>query len=557
MNYIFPRKIVSASGKITDGDRLLREKTLQIGLYEPLTTKICGKAHIILDFGEELSGGARILAFTASGDKRVRLRFGESISETCAEIGEKNATNDHSLRDFTVELQNFSDMTFGQTGFRFLRLDFSGGDFEIKSITAAYDGLERETTGKFVSDDELLNNIWRAAAKTLKLCIRNGFLVDGIKRDRLVWIGDIYPEIKTAYCLFDDIPEIKNSLAFCRDQTPEGGWTNNIPAYSVWWLVNLCEYYAHGGDDAFVEENAAFISRLIHDVSACVDDDGNVNFDYFFIDWATHPEENRNESENGGLKADKTHADDSTDENAIKEYDEKAGTNYLLRIAFGRVIPLLKKFGLPLNEAEETLEKLKRKSYSVKKYKQIAALGVLAGEKTLHNQEIMLSGGAKGLSTFLNYFIFSALSKYNKTAEAVDMIKEYYGKMLALGATTFWEDFDVEWAQNSFGIDELPVKGKTDIHGDFGSFCYKGFRHSLCHGWASGVLCFMTEELAGIKQTGFNEFSINPNLCGNLKSINCVYPTAFGKIEIYAEKSDDGSIKTKIDAPEQVKIIKN
>ena len=555
MQYLLPKKIISSSGNVANGDNLLSEKPLQIGLYEPLTAKIRGKAHIILDFGEELSGGARILTFTANGDKRVRLRFGESISETCAEIGEKNATNDHSLRDFTVELQNFSDMTFGQTGFRFLRLDFLGGDFEIKAVAAASDCTERETTGKFVSSDELLNDIWQAAAKTLKLCIRNGYLVDGIKRDRLVWIGDVYPEIKTAYCLFDDIPEIKNSLAFCRDQTPEGGWTNNIPSYSVWWLINLCEYYAHSGDDEFVKENSAFISRLIGDVSACVDDDGNVNFDYFFIDWATHPEDkNRNEGEND---IEERENDIEERENAVKEYDEKAGTNYLLRIAFGRVIPLLKKFGMSFCEAEKTLEKLKRKSYSVKKYKQIAALGVIAGEKTRHNETVMLSGGAKGLSTFLNYFIFSALSQYNKIAEAVDMIKEYYGKMLELGATTFWEDFDAEWAKNSFGIDKLPVKGKSDIHGDFGRFCYKGFRHSLCHGWASGVLCYMTEELAGIKQTGFNEFSINPNLCGNLKSINCVYPTAFGKIEIYAEKSDDGSIKTKIDAPEQVKIIKN
>ena len=42
-------------------------------------------------------------------------------------------------------------------------------------------------------------------------------------------------------------------------------------------------------------------------------------------------------------------------------------------------------------------------------------------------------------------------------------------------------------------IDVFPVKGKVDIHGDFGAFCYKGYRHSLCHGWSSGVIKFIEE----------------------------------------------------------------
>lgn len=50
----------------------------------------------------------------------------------------------------------------------------------------------------------------------------------------------------------------------------------------------------------------------------------------------------------------------------------------------------------------------------VKEYKQIAALGVYAGEITEENEKVMLSGVAKGLITFLNYFIFGALDKFGK-----------------------------------------------------------------------------------------------------------------------------------------------
>ena len=39
---------------------------------------------------------------------------------------------------------------------------------------------------------------------------------------------------------------------------------------------------------------------------------------------------------------------------------------------------------------------------------------------------------------------------------------------------------------------------RVDFHGDFGAYCYEGFRHSLCHGWAAGVIQFIKEECQNI-----------------------------------------------------------
>ena len=120
MQYVNANKLIYTAGQVENAGTLLKEKTLQIGLSEVEVCTLKGKSCIILDFGKELSGGARILTFLVEGDKTVRLRFGESVGETCADLkdGEEGygATNDHSLRDFCVELQNYSDMTFGQTG---------------------------------------------------------------------------------------------------------------------------------------------------------------------------------------------------------------------------------------------------------------------------------------------------------------------------------------------------------------------------------------------------------------------------------------------------------
>lgn len=109
----------------------------------------------------------------------------------------------------------------------------------------------------------------------------------------------------------------------------------------------------------------------------------------------------------------------------------------------------------------------------------------MADVKTV-NEQIIKKDGAKGLSTFLGYYTLCAMAEAGDTAAAIDMIKNYWGKMIEYGATTFWEDFDIDWLENASRIDEIVPEGKVDLHGDFGRFCYKNFRHSLCHGWASG-----------------------------------------------------------------------
>ena len=112
---------------------------------------------------------------------------------------------------------------------------------------------------------------------------------------------------------------------------------------------------------------------------------------------------------------------------------------------------------------------------------------------TREEEKKLVVGGAKGMSTFMSYYILKAVASFDKP-KAIAMMKAYYGAMLDKGATTFWEDFNLEWAENSCRIDEFPKAGERDIHGDFGAYCYKGFRHSLCHGWSAGVIRFIQEE---------------------------------------------------------------
>lgn len=84
---------------------------------------------------------------------------------------------------------------------------------------------------------------------------------------------------------------------------------------------------------------------------------------------------------------------------------------------------------------------------------------------------------------------------------ALERIREYWGAMLDLGATTFWEDFDMAWLPAG-RIDEPVPAGMRDLHRECGAYCYKGFRHSLCHGWASGPTAWLTEYVLGCRGRG-------------------------------------------------------
>ena len=459
--YLFPKRAFAECGE--EYPNLLKDQTLQIGLAESQTTSFDSNESVILDFGEELSGGIRILTFHGK-NVPVRIRFGESLGEACSELGgRQNATNDHSLRDFCVLLQDYSDMTFGQTGFRFVRLDFMA-PIQIKCITAVAQMPDLEPEYVYCGSDERIRQIYDAAKRTVDLCVSCGYVWDGIKRDRLVWIGDMAPEVLALTTLYGRMPEIERSLDFVRDQTPLPGWMNGYPMYSMWWIVTLQIYLERTGAKSFVQQQIPYLSDLVRQMDACVLDTGELNYPSYFVDWPTsgHPE-------------------------------VVDGARAINIMAAKAAMSLLNTFGESTVEAQRLLEKLLKKDIDARGNKKVLGLKHFAVGLSDDEQAALLLGGAKGMSTFMSYYILKAVASFNRNA-AVAMMKEYYGAMLDKGATTFWEDFDMNWVEGSGRIDEFTNEGEKDIHGDYGAYCYIGYRHSLCHGWSAGVIAFMQEE---------------------------------------------------------------
>lgn len=535
INYINPVKIIKIDGDILFSENLLLDKELQIGLNETIYTVLKNDCSILLDFGKEYVGGIRILVCNHQNDEvKLKVRFGESISEALTNVGEKNSTNDHAVREFVISTTNLSDMRIGNTGFRYVYISkiTKDIDLQVKSIVAASEFTDKQCIGNFRCDDELINQIYETSKYTVQLCIQNGYLWDGVKRDRLVWIGDLHPEFLSLNCLYNNLDEVKNSLLFVYRQSPLPSWMNGIPMYSMWWLIILNEYVKTSKDYIILIELKDYIINLTKQICKHIDDEGLTSFPYNFIDWP------------------------STGSN-----DLIAGINALAVICLENVLELLNMIDYSIiNElVNKKIDSLKKISYKDITSKQIMALYAISrkcySEKTLN---ILTIKGCEGFSTFMSFYILKAIFLSGGKKESISLMKEYYGAMLELGATTFWEDFDISWKKNVFGINELPVDNKKDIHGDFGKYCYLGFRHSLCHGWSSGPVAFITKYIAGIDDSKIEEdiIYIKPYL-GDLNNVYLTYPTKYGIIEIEHIKKANNEIYTKVVNPKEIKIILN
>jgi hypothetical protein len=205
------------------------------------------------------------------------------VAEACSTIGEKGACNDHSPRDITVAISMMSDLEFGQTGFRFARIEaLEEGQIDLISIYGSCLTPDFPNEASIRTNDERLNRIIDTAAYTLKLCFQNGYIWDGVKRDRLVWCGDLHPEIMTSLYWFGNTPNVKNSLEFLRENTPKGTWVNTIPTYSAWWVINACDYVDVTGDEAFFAGCEEDVLDILKAFNSCVAEDGTMSV----VDWA-------------------------------------------------------------------------------------------------------------------------------------------------------------------------------------------------------------------------------------------------------------------------------
>lgn len=528
---LYPQRIVWKSPAL---EGVALEELLSVS-QKPVRIRYSGDTPpaFVIDFGREIHGGIRIGQGMVQNKTPlpIRVTFGESVVEAMS-----NPDQDHAIHDCTILLPWYGSNEIGTTGFRFVRIEMlePGSEWLCTGITAIVLINDLEYVGNFASDDPLLNQIWKTGAYTVHLCLQD-YLWDGIKRDRLVWIGDMHVETVALTHIFNHLPIVEKSLDYVRDDTPLPNWMNGISSYSLWWIIIHEYWYFLYGNKEYLRAQGDYLKGLVRQLLNYVEETGKENLpEARFLDWST----------------------------AGNKEAVHAGLHSLLYWSLCCAETLLSELGESdwVDRCKNVRSRMKQYKIPAHHSKQAYALAVIAGLEDAQrvNEKYFDPDPLTGLSTFYGYYVLVAKAMAGDLAGALELIRNYWGPMLKYGATTFWEHFDVQWLKDSpVPIDEVVPEGKKSIHRDYGEHCYKGLRHSLCHGWASGPTAWLSQYVLGIQPIAmrWKKVRIEPFLDTNMQYAEGSVPTPFGAITVRVEKDKEGKLQISVKAPKEIEVI--
>jgi hypothetical protein len=274
--------VYRSTGDVTDPAAVLHGGT---------TTLHGSGASVTLDFGEEV-GGLVTVHPTAATDAGQQL--GLAFTESSQYVGtSSDASNGGGGPDgaLTADLTPGTDWTMPQDklrgGFRYLTLfSETGGTIALDAVTlhitfAPNMSDLRDYANYFHSSDPLLNKIWYAGAYTVQtntiapdtgrvwgpppsgwdngatVGVGDAVLVDGAKRDRTVWPGDLGVSVPTEFASLGDVTPTRNALTTLYDhQQPSGELPFAGPevnfygsdTYHLWTLIGTANYVQYSHD---------------------------------------------------------------------------------------------------------------------------------------------------------------------------------------------------------------------------------------------------------------------------------------------------------------------
>ena len=278
--------------------------------YPAAHTLIGNASAVVYDFGKEVGGVATVKYSTTGGSGKLGLSFTEAKNWIGLASDSSNGPFAHGIGDqacgdgaiydvFTSTGDHTYTMEskYMRGGFRYLTLFLlTKGDSHLKldsvelslSFAPTWSNLQAYQ-GYFHSSDEELNKIWYAGAYTLQTNIipsdtgrswnppittgwannatlSNGTssIVDGAKRDRTVWPGDMGIAVPSTFFSLGDLEAVMNGLQSQYDHQSSDGELPfaGLPVlayggdtYHCWTMIGLYNYVLYTGDMAFLQRN--------------------------------------------------------------------------------------------------------------------------------------------------------------------------------------------------------------------------------------------------------------------------------------------------------------
>jgi hypothetical protein len=572
---VTPMRVYRTTGTVTDAGNVLHSRA----------TSIAGRdSSITLDFGKEV-GGLVSIHFAAASEAGQQL--GLAFSESSQYVGAaSDASNGGGGSDGAI----YADAAPGSTwtmpqaslrgGFRYLTLFAnSAGPIAIDHVSLAISFAPsmaslRAYGNYFYSSDPLLNRIWYAGAYTVQtntiapttgrvwgppasgwdnsatVGVGSEVLVDGAKRDRTVWPGDLGVSVPTEYVSLGDLTPTRNALTTLYDhqaasgELPYAGPEVNFygsDTYHLWTLIGTANYYGYSHDRAWLSGEWPSYQRAVAYSLAEVGSDGLMTVQGT-ADWARSDQGGQNIEANVLLyESLVTGAQLATAEGDAAHASSWAAAAATLKSAVNTTL-WDDAAGQYRDNPASGLHPQDGNSLAV--WYGVApadrAQRISAALTTNWNSYGATTPENSGqISTFPGSMEVQAHLAAGDTAQALGLIRREWGYMLnsPLGTgSTFWEGY---------------LAG--------GQFGYGGAYMSNAHGWATGPTSALTFYVLGIRPATVNGgYDIAPQT-GDLTSTQGSLTTPYGDIKVaWAHDVHRRTFTEQLDAPagavNQVKV---
>ncbi len=448
----------------------------------------------VFDFGRELFG--RVLLQCS---EKPSLAVGESREEA---LNENRDDKEQSTKVIAAGKNLW--ISKHSLAFRFVR---AGGVEKISCLAEFYPVCYR---GAFACSDPQLTDVWSRSAYTLRLCMQD-FLLDGLKRDRLPWVGDLMVSLMVNAHVFADADIVRRTLSVLGRAGISSSHLNGIIDYSLWWVICHHHFQLYFADVDYLRREWRRIKTLMACLESQCDARGmllpDAN-DWLLIDWGKSEKHTALQMLwHWALISASRLAERLDEDTAAANWQQKAGVlkSYLQEHAWNaRRRVWLKTSETPSRHAQ---------------FLSILS-GVAQPEQAPAVRAALLGKKLPPVGTpYMTGFENLALAKLDAVPEMLARVKHYWGGMLEHGATTFWEAYDAE--ENGSAMY---------------SFYGRPFGKSLCHAWSAGPAAFLPTGILGLEvlEDGWKRFSLNPDP-NCLEWVAVTIPTPHGTIEVTLE----------------------
>lgn len=480
---------------------------------QPVSNSKNGNASLV-DFGKETFGFVKLHGLRGKG--KLMVYYGESKEEASSILGA--VTFDSIVIGSEKKIDSIMPLS---KAFRYINLLADKG-VKLDSISMLHEYADLKERGSFSCSDAEINKIYEVSKYTLHLNTRE-FFIDGIKRDRWVWSGDAYQSYLMNYYLYFDNPTVSRTLLALRGKDPVTGHINTIMDYTLYWFLGIYDYYQYTGDKNFITQ---FYPRMQSLMDYCLgrrNKDGlmeGMSGDWVFVDWADKL------SKKGALSFEQILLCRSLEAMAIcaNLANDPVGAEQYKTEAASLKKKIFEKYWNESKQAFVHSSINGAQSENVTRYANMFAIFFdyfSQEQKIAVKKSVLLNNSIQKITTpYMRFYELEALCAMGEQTHVTKEIKDYWGGMLKLGATSFWEEYN-------------PTKNGADHYAMYG----REFGKSLCHAWGASPIYLLGKYYLGVKplSPGYETYLIEPTL-GGLLWIEGKVPTPKGDVQVYCSQ---------------------